>query len=79
MEELRKFLNAQMNLGIPAELKIPPAPWPTFGISVGKKEDRQPTVDEPPEKKNGNLFNNNKRKLSLLRPKARRAEEILYA
>ena len=46
MDELKKFLNAQMNLGTPSELNIPPE-LSSPGISVMNKEDGQPMVDEP--------------------------------
>jgi hypothetical protein len=46
MDELKNFLNTQMNSGAPSELNIPPGLSST-GISVMNKENGQPIVDEP--------------------------------
>ena len=47
LKELKKFLNAQMNLGVPPELNISPVLLPPLGISEIDKRERPPTVDEP--------------------------------
>ena len=47
MDELKKFLNAQLNSGTPSELNITPRLFSIPGISEKNKGDGQPMVDEP--------------------------------
>ena len=49
MEELKKFLNAQMNLGAPSELNIPPILSPPLGILEMNRKEKPPRIDEPPQ------------------------------
>jgi hypothetical protein len=46
MDELKKFLNAQINSGTPSELNIPLRIFSIPGISEENKGDGQPMVDE---------------------------------
>jgi hypothetical protein len=45
-EELKNFLKAQMNLGVPAEVNIPPELWSPLKM-LEMDEEKPPTVGEP--------------------------------
>ena len=49
MEELKKFLNAQMNFGVPSELNIPPILLPPLETLEMNRREKPPRVDEPPQ------------------------------
>lgn len=60
MGELKNVLNAQMQLGTPSVLNIPPRLLSTLGMSAMNKEDGQPITEEPIQKENWDFIQERK-------------------